>query len=121
MRQAEAAHVMIFGDDHYPEAIRKAQSIPAAAASGIMRFLGLGGGRRDAADNDGPYSFLNKIRGWTAEQICLSYALNEPSLSAARVQAPDLETMQGLIQASERELPNGLSAQIELARVSDLD
>jgi len=29
--------------------------------------------------------------------------------------------MQGLVEASERELPNGLSAQIELARVSDLD
>ena len=121
MRQAEAASVMILGYDHYPEEIRKSQSIPAAAASGIMRFLGLGGARRAPADNEGPYSFLNYVRGWTAEQVCLSYALNEPSVSAARVSAPDLETLQGLVEASERELPNGLSAQIELARVSDLD
>ena len=53
--------------------------------------------------------------------MCLSYALNEPSVSAARVFALDLETLKGLVEVTERELPNGLSAQIELARVSDLD
>ena len=121
MRQAEAASVMILGYDHYPEEIRKPQSLPTVAASGIMRFLGLGAARRAPADNEGPYSFLNYVRGWTAEQVCLSYTLNEPSLSAARVNAPDLETLRGLVEAAERELPNGLSAQIELARVSDLD
>ena len=121
MRQAEAANVMILGYDHYPESIRKPQSMPAAAATGIMRFLGLGGARRAPADDDGPYSFLNYVRGWTAEQVCLSYALNEPSVSAARVFALDLETLKGLVEVTERELPNGLSAQIELARVSDLD
>jgi aryl-alcohol dehydrogenase-like predicted oxidoreductase len=121
MRQAEAASVMILGYDHYPEAIRKTQSAPAAAASGILRFLGLGGARRELANDEGPYSFLNYVRNWTAEQICLSYSLNEPSLSAARIQASDLETIKGLVEAAERELPNGLAAQIELARVSDLD
>lgn len=121
MRQAEAANVMILGYDHYPEAVRTPQPVPAVAASGIMKFLGLGGGRREAAEHDGPYSFLNHVRGWTVEEVCLAYALNEPSLSAARVRAPDLDTMKGLVEAAERELPNGLSAQIELARVSDLD
>lgn len=121
MRQAEATNVMILGYDHYPSAIRKVQSAPAAAASGFLQFLGLGGARREPADDDSPYSFLNYVRDWTAEQVCLSYALNEPSLSAARITAPDFETLKGLIAASERELPNGLSAQIELARVADID
>lgn len=120
MRQAETANVMLLGYDHYPEVIRHTPSAPIAAATGIMRLLGLGGARRMPADKDGPYSFLNFVRGWTAEQICMAYALNEPSLSSARVRAPDLETVKGLAEAVERELPNGLAAQIELARVSDM-
>jgi aryl-alcohol dehydrogenase-like predicted oxidoreductase len=119
MRQADAAHVMILGYDYYPEAARQPQALPVA--TGIKRFLGLGGGRRGLSEHDGPYSFLNHIRNWSAEQICLSYALNEPSLCAARIRAGDLETVEGLVEAAERELPNGLCAQIELARVSDPD
>lgn len=120
MRQAEAANIMILGYDHYPDAIRQTQSLPAAAASGLLKFLGFRGPRQAPADEDGPYSFLNYVRGWSAEQICLSYALNEPSLSSTRVKAPDLATIKGLAETAERELPNGLAAQIELARVADV-
>jgi aryl-alcohol dehydrogenase-like predicted oxidoreductase len=66
----------------------------------------------------GPYDFLHRTPGWTAEEIALAYALTEPSLATVRVQTTDLTTLDRLAKTVERELPTGAAAQIEMARFS---
>lgn len=121
LRQGESSNLMILGYDYYPQSVRQAQEAPAATGSGILSFLGFGGSARAREASGGPYDFLNHVRNWSPEQICLAYALNEPAISAVRIGALDVQTIKGLVEAVERELPNGLAAQIELARMSNAD
>jgi len=66
----------------------------------------------------GTYAFLERTRNWTAEEICLTYALSEPSLASVQISAERAERVEALAAVPERELPAGLSAQIEMARFS---
>jgi hypothetical protein len=68
----------------------------------------------------GTYAFLNRTRGWTPEEICLAHALTEPSLSSVQVSADRAERVEALAAIPEREMPPGVSAQIEMARFSSV-
>ena len=68
---------------------------------------------------EGPYAFLERVDGWTAEELCLGYALTEPSLASVHVQARQPNEIQALAAVVDRELPAGVAAQIEMARFSD--
>lgn len=92
---------------------------PAAAAKLRRSLFGLG--RRTASREDGPaiaggYEFMQETAGWTAQEIALAYALTEPALATVQVAADCPETLERLARTPERELPAGLSAQIEMAR-----
>src|SRR6185437_15572961 len=54
----------------------------------------------------GTYAFLGSTPGWSAEQICLAYALT------------DRKHLVQLAGITERDLPTQVSAQIEMARFS---
>ena len=64
------------------------------------------------------YAFLDATHNWTAEEICLAYALTEPALATVQLFAPSLDRLERLAETPEREMPPGLSAQIEMARWS---
>jgi aryl-alcohol dehydrogenase-like predicted oxidoreductase len=64
----------------------------------------------------GPYEFLRETRNWTPEAICLAYALTEPSLASVRVKAHTPAEIAALADATDKDLPTGLAAQIEMAR-----
>jgi aryl-alcohol dehydrogenase-like predicted oxidoreductase len=64
----------------------------------------------------GTYGFLDATPGWTAEEICVAYALTESSLSSVQVTAVNAEHLERLAGVAEREMPPGLPAQIEMAR-----
>jgi aryl-alcohol dehydrogenase-like predicted oxidoreductase len=66
----------------------------------------------------GTYAFLDGTPQWTAEEICLGYALTEPSLCTVQVVADRVERIEQLAAVSERELPSNVPAQIEMARFS---
>jgi hypothetical protein len=66
----------------------------------------------------GTYAFLERTRNWTAEEICLAHALTEPSLSSVQVSAERSERIEALAAIPDREMPPGVSAQIEMARFS---
>lgn len=66
----------------------------------------------------GTYAFLSKTPGWTAEQMCLGYALTEPSLATVQVVVDGPEHLTSLAEVTERDLPAAASAQIEMARFS---
>jgi aryl-alcohol dehydrogenase-like predicted oxidoreductase len=68
----------------------------------------------------GTYAFLDHTRNWTPEEICLAYALTEPSLASVQVTAERTERLEALAAVPEREMPPGVSAQIEMARFSSI-
>jgi hypothetical protein len=66
----------------------------------------------------GTYAFLERTPGWNVEQLCLGYALTEPSLATVQVRVHDREHLASLAETAERDLPAAISAQIEMARFS---
>jgi len=66
-----------------------------------------------------PYAFLEDSNGWTAEEICLGYALTEPSLTTVQTATQDPDHLHRLALVADRDLPTGISAQIEMARFSE--
>jgi aryl-alcohol dehydrogenase-like predicted oxidoreductase len=66
----------------------------------------------------GSYTFLDETPQWTAEEICLGYAMTEPSLCTVQIAADRIERIEKLAAVAERELPPNVPAQIEMARFS---
>ena len=66
----------------------------------------------------GTYAFLEQTPGWTSEQICLAYALTDVKIATVMVEPRSLEHLEMLAQVADRDMPAGLSAQVEMARFS---
>jgi aryl-alcohol dehydrogenase-like predicted oxidoreductase len=64
----------------------------------------------------GTYAFLDRTSNWTAEEICLAYALTEPTLATVQINTDRIERLEALSEVPERDLPTGVAAQIEMAR-----
>jgi aryl-alcohol dehydrogenase-like predicted oxidoreductase len=63
----------------------------------------------------GSHAFLQTTPGWTAEQICLAYALTEPAVTTVQMPVKDLEHLADLAAVPERNLPAQITAQIEMS------
>ncbi|HYE47727.1 MAG TPA: hypothetical protein VEA44_18310 [Caulobacter sp.] len=74
--------------------------------------------KKGAAPAKGQYQFLNESHGWSAEEICLAFALFEPAVTSVRIEADDADRIVRLAAVPERDLPAGVAAQIEMARFS---
>ena len=115
LKHATQADMPVIGCDYQPFA-------PSAAAEEARPSGPFGLGRLLGAHKDkaatGAYDFLQRNAVWTAEEICLGYALTEPSLTTVQIPARTAEQLQKLAAVSEKELPNGVAAQIEMARFS---
>ena len=68
----------------------------------------------------GTYAFMHETRGWTAEEICMAYALTQPALATVQITTEQVERMDELCEVSEREMPAGLSSRIEMARFGNV-
>ena len=117
IKRAAAHRMAVIGYDRYPS--RQSEPAGAVAAPGgfnLGRLLGL-----KPAASTSPYAFLNETPGWTAEEISLAYALTEPTMATIQVDARSPAHMQKLAAVVDRQLPTGMSAQIEMARFSDVN
>lgn len=114
IKHAVAADMAIIGTDYHPFGRRK-EDKASPGPLGLGRLLG-GGGAPGRGQAEGPYGFLERTPGWTAEEACLAFALTEPSLATVQTRCHEADALQKLALAVERDLPNGLSAQIEMAR-----
>lgn len=110
IRQAAQADLAVIGEDFWPQAVRDGEL--AAPRPSLWRR------RTDPLADVGGYGFLHDTPGWSDEEICLAYALTEPSLASVRVTADSRVDIERLAAVAERDLPTGLSAQIEMARFS---
>ena len=110
VRDASAAEMAIVGYNSYPRAFH--------AAATAAHKAGEGKAGAEALRGVGSYLFLDKTAGWTAEEICLAYALTEPALATVQVRPASMAHLEQLASVPDRELPPGLAAQIEMARFS---
>jgi aryl-alcohol dehydrogenase-like predicted oxidoreductase len=117
LNAAAQADMSVLGYGYYPEGLYR-RSAKSAGGGMLSRWLG-GGGSKDAPiagrGQDG-YAFLDSVPGWTAEEICLAYALTEPGLASVLVYPRAPEAMEPLAAVTDRVLPPNLPAQIEMAR-----
>lgn len=120
LRVAREADMAIFAYDYFPESLDTAKKA-AAVHKPKKGFLGFGGGPK-VDDNPlahaGSFAFLYRTNNWPAEAICLAYALTDPSVSSVLIRANDAERLNMLALVPDRDMPPGLAAQIEMARVA---
>lgn len=107
LREAQAREMAVIGYAPCPIALQPKISPPAKR--GLWR-------RRPEHQAD-PYGFLGATPGWTVEEICLAFALTEPSLASVQIVAEDIKRVRSMAAAADRDLPAGLAAQIEMARI----
>ena len=104
-QQAAQDHDMaILAYDYYPERLRAgASSKPVKASAHPLAGVGT-------------YAFLDKTPRWTGEQISLAHALTNPAVASVEVVTDRPERLAALAAIVEKDLPPGVSAQIEMAR-----
>jgi hypothetical protein len=110
-RHASQHDFAVIGEDFWPQALREGGELAGPKPSLWRR-------RSDPLADIGGYEFLHATQGWSGEDICLGYALTEPSLSTVRITADTRAEVERLAAVVERDLPNGVCAQIEMARFS---
>lgn len=119
MRAARERDMAIFTYDYFPESLSTERK--AAGTGAPPRKKGLFGFGARATDNDqtnaGSFAFLHQTPNWQAEEICLAFTLTDPAIASVLVRALDSGRVETLAAVPERDLPPGLSAQIEMARV----
>ena len=110
---AAEAGLVLLGERFMPDLAGPADA-PAEAAGKLASLFKrrAGGGGGDA------YAFLQRTPGWQADEICLAYALTEPALASVFVSPRHPEDLARLAETTERDLPAGVGAQIEMARFS---
>lgn len=111
IRQASKNDFAVIGEDFWPQALREVADKTPPKPSFWQR-------RTDPLADVGGYEFLTNTPGWSAEDICLGYALTEPSLATVRITADSRQEIERLAAVVERDLPTGVCAQIEMARFS---
>lgn len=122
LRAACERDMAIFAYDYFPAALdtdKKAATLDRPVKKSLFGF-GSGGGRprNDPLADVGTFAFLHRTPNWSAEAICLAYNLTDPSICSVLIQAKDAERLNALALVPERDMPPGLSAQIEMARVA---
>ncbi len=122
LRAAREQDMAILAYDYFPSALdtdKKAATVHQPKKG----LFGFGAGARGRAKDDplagaGTFAFLHRTPHWTAEAICLAHAMTDPAISSVLVRATDPERLNVLAAVPERDMPPGLSAQIEMARVA---
>ncbi len=123
LRAAREQDMAIFAIGYFPESLdtaRKAELALEEPKKKTLFSFGASGGRSksDPLRGAGTFAFLHRTANWTAEEICLAYVLTDPSISSAMIHAEDVERLNMLAAIPDRDMPPGLAAQIEMARVA---
>ncbi|AQR61088.1 oxidoreductase [Brevundimonas sp. LM2] len=120
IREARERDMAILAYDYFP-AVLDAGKTSATLRPPKKGLFGFGSGGRS---KDEPlaapdtFAFLHRTPRWTAEAICLAHAMSDPSICSVIVRATDAARLDVLAAVPERDMPPGLSAQIEMARVA---
>ena len=113
LETASRMDLSVFGQNYYP-----ARLLQGGQGESIRSHL------QNVQDGDAPqgpskYSFLFNEIGWTAQEICLGFALSQPALVNVGVVARDSDHLDRLAKVVGRTLPRALHAHIELGTFED--
>lgn len=120
IRAAVERDMAVMAYDYYPAAL----SSPKKAETHGQPKRGLFGWGGGAPKQDpvfkgvGTFAFLHQTPNWTGEEICLAYALTEPTLATVLIDTADDARLETLAAIPDRDMPPGMPAQIEMARVT---
>ena len=109
---AAEAGVRLFGERFMPDMRGPSDKAPDTAGKGLLGGLFK---RREPPSADA-YAFLDRTPGWRGDEVCLGYALTEPALSSVLIAPRTPDDVARLAEVTDRDLPAGLGAQIEMAR-----
>jgi len=120
LRAAQEGDMGIFVYDYFPDSLNTAKKAATVHVpkKGLFGFGGKPRPPEGPLTDVGTFAFLHRTKNWSAEAICLAYALTDPSVSSVMIEASDIERLNALSQVPDRDMPPGLSAQIEMARVA---
>lgn len=108
VKDAAEADMAVIAYDAIPLELCRPPQVQQRSA-GLLR-------RADPLAGVGTYNFLHETRGWLAEELCLGYALTEPAFSTVQIDTLAPAAIERLANVTERDLPTGVVAQIEMAR-----
>lgn len=120
LRVARESDMAIFVYGYFPESLdtaKKAANAHQEKKGGLFGFLSPKP-KAGPLDHAGTFAFLHSTNNWPAEAICLAYALTDPAVSSVLINASDIERLNMLSMVPDRDMPPGLAAQIEMARVA---
>lgn len=108
----------VFGLNYFPEAVMRAKDLlPDDAKRGFFGFKK----PVNPLAGAGTYAFLHQTPEWTAEELCLGFALAQPVLSCVWIEPENIDHLNALTEVPEKHLPPSVPAQIEMARFNDRD
>lgn len=119
VRAARDQDMAILAYDYFPSEL-DTEKKAATVHQPKKGLFGFGGPKKKDTPlaHAGTFAFLHRTPYWTAEEICLAHAMTDPAISSVLVTARDAERLNALASVPERDMPPGLSAQIEMARVA---
>lgn len=120
VRAAREKDMAILAYDYFPAELDTPKKIATLNQPKKGGLFGFGGSKPKAEPltGAGTFAFLHRTQNWTAEAICLAHAMTDPAISSVVITAPDAERLNALVSVPERDMPPGLAAQIEMARVA---
>jgi aryl-alcohol dehydrogenase-like predicted oxidoreductase len=116
VRAAREQDMAVFAYDYFSDRRKKTRGAEPAVKKGLFGFGASKHPDRKAAND--AFGFLYRTPNWTAEAICLAYVLTDPTITSVIVSADDSDRLTMLAATPERDMPPGLAAQVEMARVS---
>lgn len=118
VRAAQYAHMAVIAFGYLPDALKPPETMTAAVGGLFSRLFSRA--KDEAKTERQNYEFLDHVKGWTAEEVCLAHALTEPGLCSVAVAPRSVDHLEKLAEVPDREIPSNLPAQIEMARFAGL-
>ena len=119
LRQAREQDMSVFVHGWFPEEFQSAKAAAKVNVPKKSGLFGFGGGKKEGPlAGAGTFAFLHQTPNWPAESICLAYVLTDPGVSSAVVSPGNPERLAVVVEVPDRDMPPGLAAQIEMARVA---
>jgi aryl-alcohol dehydrogenase-like predicted oxidoreductase len=118
LKAAAEQNMAVLGYDFWPERFREPErkTMQTAAKRTLWSKVVKPAEYVSPISGAGTYAFLHETPGWTAEDICLAYALTEPAIASLQIPTESADRLAELASISEREMPNGVASRIEMAR-----
>jgi aryl-alcohol dehydrogenase-like predicted oxidoreductase len=122
IRLARERDMTVIAENYFPDeldTLRKASTISDDPKPKGLFGLSFGRpSRPDPMKGVGGFAFLHQTANWSAEEICLAHVLSDTAVTSVVVQTGDAAELAALAAVPDRQMPPGLAAQIEMARVS---